>query len=247
MCRGLIVTECMTLNTNVVVMTECYAFKSFDSQTRTHMMRDILIVSYKPNSDMKKIDLSSIVSSMYQSDTQRTIRQYRRPTSITDQNIQDESAMGRTAETAVAADNSYRLVDIPIVFHVLDNQDAGDVGSPNMTDAQRDYTIRQTNQLYNIYDRNTKTSTQFVTFVHNETIRHNDTITADCRTIKESEMISAIVKKSNEWQYKFHVVVCESKLTSGSAFLAGDHKNDDFRQNLVSSINSFDWVVSVLL
>lgn len=162
-------------------------------------------------------DLSSIVNSLHNS--QRTIRRYRRPS--------------RALEAVnVLSENSYKLVNVPLVFHVLVNQDNGDNGSPNMTDAQRHYAIEQTNTAFNIYDQNTKTYTQFVTFVWNDTIIHSDNIFKDCGSIKNSQ-IQTIISKSIEWQFKFHAIICESNSFSGYASFPGNFANNNPRHSLV--------------
>jgi hypothetical protein len=57
---------------------------------------------------------------------------------------------------------AYQLERVPIVFHVLSSQAAGGSGSPSMTDLQRDHLLQITNEAFNIYDRRSKTSVQFV-------------------------------------------------------------------------------------
>jgi hypothetical protein len=111
----------------------------------------------------------------------------------------------------------YSLVNIPIVFHVLQNQDNGGIGQPTLTDLQRDHAIRQTNKLYNIYDKNTKTSAQFATFVNGGTIVHTDVINKDCYYLTESEF-ETIVTRAPEWEFKIHAVICETVETSAKSW-----------------------------
>lgn len=140
-------------------------------------------------------DFSSIILSLQsekRSLSKKSMRQFRSP--LVSSNIFGEKSI------QVSVDNSYQLVNVSIVFHILVNQDNGYVGSPNMTNTQREYAVRQTNAAFNIYDRNTKKSMQFVNFVWNETIVHTDIIQYDCGNIPNTK-VQSIIKKSIEWQY----------------------------------------------
>ena len=112
---------------------------------------------------------------------------------------------------------SYQLVNVPIVYHVLRNQNNGGTGSPSMTDDQRDFATQIVNQLYQIYNKNTLETTQFAQFVTEGTLYHdNIDITGDCRSMEEADM-AFVVQTVQEWQFKFHVIICESSEMSGIA------------------------------
>jgi hypothetical protein len=121
----------------------------------------------------------------------------------------------------------FQLVDIPVVFHVLPNQHNGGMGSPSMTQKQRDFMINKTNQLYNIYDKETKMSVQFATFVSDETIVHDDFVSfVDCGYINQVDLRSMVVK-AQDWEYKFHTFICESNQFSGQAAFPRDYAVTD--------------------
>lgn len=176
----------------------------------------------KSLSDMASHDLSSIILSLH-NENKPFVRNFQSPA----------TSINGVAQASATVDNSYQLVNVPLVFHLLAHQDNGDSGSPNMTDTQREYAVRQTNAGYNIYDRNTKTSTQFVTFVWNETIVHNDTIQANCGAISKTQLQS-LITQSSEWQYKFHVIVCESGDFSGLGSFPGNYPVTSPFHNMVS-------------
>lgn len=113
---------------------------------------------------------------------------------------------------------SFRLVDVPLVYHVLPNQGSG-ARRPSMTNDQREQATTSTTKLFEIYDKGSKESVQFVSFVTNETVVHNDfNTTKDCISLSPSE-IGSIVKRATDWQFKMHVIVCEFKQVSGVATL----------------------------
>jgi hypothetical protein len=117
-------------------------------------------------------------------------------------------------KTSKKAPTFYSLVDVPIVFHVLQNQDNGGIGHPTLTERQREFAIQQTNRLYNIYDKHTKTTAPFATFVDGGTILHTDVIHKDCYYLTDSEY-ETIVQRATEWEFKIHAVICETVETSG--------------------------------
>jgi hypothetical protein len=101
----------------------------------------------------------------------------------------------------------YQLQDIPIVFHLLKNFNNGAEGNPSMTVKQRDFLVAQTNRMYNIYDKLTKTEVQFATFVHNNTIVHEDQLDFDCVTLYfRRNTVGLLIQKDPEWMYKMHAV-----------------------------------------
>lgn len=116
----------------------------------------------------------------------------------------------------------YRLVNMPVVFHVLANQTNGAEGAPSITDAQRDWVIKITNQLFEIYDRSTGVTEPFATFVFNATVTHDKEFEVDCRAMADSDMAD-LVRAAVEWEFKFHILVCESSRVSGKASFPDDY------------------------
>lgn len=118
---------------------------------------------------------------------------------------------------------AYTLVDMPIVFHILSNQNNGGLGNPSLTPSQRDFAIKMTSSLYNVYDKQTKASVQFATFIANQTIHHDYvTTTKDCSDMSE-DAFNSIVTQVDEWEFKFHAIVCESNQFSGRASFPTDY------------------------
>jgi Pregnancy-associated plasma protein-A len=102
------------------------------------------------------------------------------------------------------------------VYHILPNQGRG-IQRPYVTEAQRQYSTNWTNQLYNIYDKRLKRSVQFVSFVTNTTIVHDDfKTTRDCKWLTRREL-GPLVRKVPDWQFKMHAIVCELRDMSGLA------------------------------
>lgn len=130
-------------------------------------------------------------------------------------------------------DPAFRLVDIPIVYHILPNQDGGGEGHPSLTDQQREHTTQMTNILFDIYDKQTKTSVQFASFATDETITHeNFTVDRDCSQLSADEL-GSIVTKAEEWEYKIHMIVCESASFSGRANFPRMYSVDDPLHNAI--------------
>jgi Pregnancy-associated plasma protein-A len=196
---------------------------------------------------MVATDLSSIVTSLrsedehsttdrgYNNNTQKeSIRRFQSPVIVVNSRNSDvigddnnaNRYMHRTNYYSMASNNSFQLVNIPLVFHILANQENGNVGQPKMTVAQQEYAMRQLNAGYNIYDRNTQTSIQFTTFIWNATLVHNNTISTDCALIPDAILQSMIISSGVEWQYKFHAVLCESNFFSGLASFPGQYAID---------------------
>lgn len=127
---------------------------------------------------------------------------------------------------------SYQLVKVPIVYHVLSKQNSGSALSPSLNEQQQIFSTEITNQLYNIYDRNTKLSVQFMTFT-NETIVHDDLIiNKDCSQLNYQDYQN-IVTKANEWQYKLHAIVCEIRSFSGQGNFPSNFPITDPRHNAI--------------
>lgn len=132
--------------------------------------------------------------------------------------------------------NAYQLVNIPLVYHILPNQNDGTIGAggkPSLADAQAVYATKRTNDLFKIYDRGTKQTVQFASFVQNNTIIHDNFVSnKDCGTLSEIEL-GSIVQKAADWESKFHVVVCESDQFSGVASLPISFAADNPLHNMV--------------
>jgi Pregnancy-associated plasma protein-A len=101
-----------------------------------------------------------------------------------------------------------------------------------MTNKQRDFATNETNRLYNIYDKQSKQSIQFASFVTSDTIVHrNFTFKGDCDDLSDAQ-IKSIVTRAVDWQFKMHVVVCEFALFSGLASFPFDYDVTDPQHNL---------------
>jgi len=107
----------------------------------------------------------------------------------------------------ILADKTYRLKDIPLVYHVLVNQNTGARGSASMTAKQAAHTTKITNDVFRIYNRDTKKTSQWANFVHDSTVVHEDVFTEDCSFY--SSRFQNYVKKVEDWQFKLHFFVCE--------------------------------------
>ena len=126
----------------------------------------------------------------------------------------------------------YQLVNVPLVYHVMTNQDNGGVASPSLTNDQRDYATHITNQMYRIYDKQTRQTIQFASFVIEGTLFHDIALTGDCRSMNEDDMAS-VVQTVQDWQFKLHVIVCESNQMSGIASFPETYKPTSPLHNLV--------------
>jgi hypothetical protein len=124
----------------------------------------------------------------------------------------------------------YMLISVPIVFHILENQKNSGNGRPSLTKSQRNHAINMANKLYNVYDKKTKTMSQFATFVNNGTILHSDFLDRDCSALSETDF-ATIVSKAAEWEFKFHVLVCETMEFSGRAAFPSDFPSDHPQHN----------------
>lgn len=138
-----------------------------------------------------------------------------------------------SSSTSSSSISMFKLVGMPIVFHVLPHQNNGGLAPPSLTSLQRNFATNRTNRLYNIYDKSTKSSVQFATFVTNQTIVHeNVTSSLDCGSLSDS-FVSALVKKAIEWKFKFHVIVCQSTDFSGRASFPQSSTPDSPLHNLL--------------
>ena len=133
---------------------------------------------------------------------------------------------------------AYSLVNLPIVYHVLTgqhipkpNNPTQDAVRPSATVQQLAFMTEQTNKLYKIYDKVSKSSVQWASFVHDRTIYHNNYIfNDDCGSLSD---YNSIVTKAPEWQFKLHVIICESTKWSGVAWFPNAFAVTDVRHNVV--------------
>ena len=131
-----------------------------------------------------------------------------------------------------AGNAPYQLDGVPIVYHILPNNDNGGVGAPSLTEAQIDYATQTTNRLFEIYDKQTKQTVQFARFVHGGTVVHDVELNGDCGRLSLS-FLAELVRTVPEWQFKFHAVVCESNESSGTASLPEFYPPDSPLHNLM--------------
>ncbi len=132
---------------------------------------------------------------------------------------------------------TYSLVNLPIVYHVLTGQYIPKSNAtlnairPSATAKQLAFMTEQTNKLYNINDKVSKQSVQWASFVHNQTIYHNNYIFAkDCSSLSD---YTSIVTKAPEWQFKLHAIICESTQWSGVAWYPNAFAITDVKHNVV--------------
>jgi hypothetical protein len=129
-------------------------------------------------------------------------------------------------QASLSTGGMYQLSGIPIVYHVLPNQDNGGPGKPSLTRLQAEFATNTTNKLYTIYDRQSKESIAFVTFRTSEIIEHADiSVQNDCGalstgTIREIVTSAGTTEDDDAWMFQFHVIVCESNQFSGRASTA---------------------------
>jgi Pregnancy-associated plasma protein-A len=127
----------------------------------------------------------------------------------------------------------YQLRDIPIVYHVLPNQDNGGPGIPSLTLLQAAFATNTTNKLFTIYDRQSKESIEFATFRTSEIIEHADiSFDGDCGALSAG-LIRDIVASTSDWMFQFHAIVCESNQFSGRASITDTFSPTDPQHNVV--------------
>eukprot|EP00978_Attheya_sp_CCMP212_P023103 scaffold69974_cov51-Attheya_sp.AAC.1 len=87
-------------------------------------------------------------------------------------------------------------------------------GNPSVTQKQLNFMTEMTKILYKIYDKVSKTTIQWATFVQDQTIIHDRTYNKDCQYLLPNK-VSDIVAESDEWESKLDVIICESNEWSG--------------------------------
>jgi hypothetical protein len=146
------------------------------------------------------------------------------------------SSSGSSEPLSTAAAVVYTLRGLPIVYHILQNNNNGGTGNPTATAAQLDFTTNMTNRLYTIYDKTTKTSLSWATFVTSQTVVHSQSINYDCDDLSDNDFQN-IVTKVSEWQFKLHAIICESNNWSGVASFPGWYSVTHVLHNVVR----IDW------
>ncbi len=131
---------------------------------------------------------------------------------------------------------SYTLRGLPVVYHILQNNNNGGTGNPSATAAQLEFMTNMTNRLYNIYDKTSKTTVQWANFVTSQVLVHTQSLNYDCDNLSYNDFYT-IVTKVSEWQFKFHAIICESNQWSGVASLPSFYAVTDVRHNVVR----IDW------
>ena len=148
-------------------------------------------------------------------------------------------SFGRSLGTTRASKAlAYQLVNVPLVYHVLVNQTVDNITRRLVNDKQIYWATNITNKLFNIYNKKTKKSIQFASFITEGPYLNTDSIDPiDCYDIPGA-IINATIMRVPEWQYKFHVITCESAKYGSFGWLRGKNarlpeKNyslDDFRR-----------------
>jgi hypothetical protein len=131
---------------------------------------------------------------------------------------------------------AYTLRGLPVVYHILQNNDNGGTGSPSATAAQLEFMTNMTNRLYTIYDKTSKTSVNWATFVTSQVLVHTQSFNYDCNGLSNNDF-QTIVTKVSEWQFKLDAIICESNQWSGVASLPSYYTVTDVRHNVVR----IDW------
>jgi hypothetical protein len=187
---------------------------------------------------MSTKELSGIVSTLSKR------QQRRREKNGTKEVFHDVSVVSISSSTLfsnveeLSAAVSYTLRGLPVVYHILQNNDNGGTGNPSATAAQLEFMTNMTNRLYNIYDKTSKTTVQWANFVTSKVLVHTQSLNYDCDKLSYNDFYT-IVTKVSEWQFKFHAIICESKQRSGKASLPSDYAITDVRHNVVR----IDWRV----
>ncbi len=196
----------------------------------------------KTGDDMSKMDLSNIVKGV--ATRAKAKASFGIASSENDEGGDDvgtgseiDMDIGDLWNRNLALNPAYSLVNMPVVYHVLTGQHIPksnatlDAVRPSATAKQLAFMTEKTNELYNIYDKVSKTSVRWASFVQDQTIYHSDYIfNKDCDSLSD---YTSIVTKASEWQFKLHVIICESTQWSGVASFPNSFAITDVRQNVV--------------
>ena len=116
----------------------------------------------------------------------------------------------------------YKLVGVPIVYHILEHQGVTGSGvndntNTRATNSQLDNMTNQTNRRYTIYDKISQAEVEWATFVQDssDVMRHDvSNNNGDCDSISTSTL-GNFVTQADGWQFKIHAIICESTSWSG--------------------------------
>ena len=185
--------------------------------------------------DLSKNELSVMVSTLAHKKKHRRTTEEGQHHSVDDL-LKRSKRVGSKVMRNLQTSAAYTLKGIPIVYHILMNNNNGGNGSPSATYAQLDFMTNMTNRLYKIYDKSTQITVDWATFVTSEVIIHTQTLNYDCNSLPESEFTN-IVTGVNEWKFKIHTIICESNQWSGIASFPGMYGVTDPRHNAIR----IDW------
>ena len=191
----------------------------------------------KSGDDMSKMDLSNIVKGVA---ARAKVQEMMGAASSENEGgdaVIDTADAGDLWSRNLVSSPAYSLVNMPIVYHVLTGQHIPksdstlDAVRPSATEKQIEFMTEKTNELYKIYNKVSKSSVQWASFVHDRTIYHSNYIfNGDCSSISD---YNSIVTKAPEWQFKLHVIICESTQWSGVAWFPSSFAVTDVRHNVV--------------
>jgi len=180
-----------------------------------------------PGSAMSRKELSGIVSNLAKR------QKLRKQSNGSKEVVYDVFAMSNSTTIGqLSATVAYTLKGLPVVYHILENNHNGASSNPSATAAQLDFMTNMTNRLYTIYDKTTKTSVEWATFVTSQVLVHTESINYDCHYLSYYDFQN-IVTKVSEWQFKLHVIICESNQWSGIASFPNFYPATDVRHNIV--------------
>lgn len=180
-----------------------------------------------PGSAMSRKELSGIVSKLAKR------QKHREKPNGSEEVVYDVLTMStNTTLEPLSATVAYTLKGLPVVYHILENNRNGASSNPSATAAQLDFMTNMTNHLYTIYDKATKTSVEWATFITSQVLVHTQSINYDCDYLSYNDF-QTIVTKVSEWQFKLHVIICESTQWSGKASFPNSYSVTDVRHNAV--------------
>jgi Pregnancy-associated plasma protein-A len=172
-------------------------------------------------------------------DYSRILRSTKNTTEVDDQRrlltwpVKNTSNNNQTNKTIQNIVTNYQLVNVPIVFHLLSNQNGGTKSNPTLTRKQMKYATKVTNDMYRIYNKQTNESVQFISFAMNETYVHDWFVYYDdCANIADIH-IKTFVTTATEWQYKLHIIVCQINAFSGRASFPYSYNITDPKHNQI--------------
>ena len=150
------------------------------------------------------------------------------------QNVAASKGKGKRKSLRSLLSAECTLVDVPLVYRVLTGQSkpGSTAGPVRATAAQLEFMTNKTNELFNIYDKASQNSVQWASFVNTETLYHTDSISKDCASLSKKDYDN-IIKDVSEWEFKMHVIICESTSWSGVASFPSTYRVNDVKHNMV--------------